>query len=92
MAAAVTTSGWGWVTENVTMSTFGFIGSVIATVACWAMLRAEKRNDAERHKNTADALADLKVRMANLHVNDVVIADMMERFESKLKPKEEVAK
>jgi hypothetical protein len=80
IAATVTTSGWGWITENVNMSTVGFIGSLVAAVACWLMLQKEKQAEAVRHKNTADALADLTVRIANLHVNDIVITDMISRF------------
>lgn len=86
LAATVTTSGWGWVTENVNMSTFGFIGSIAATVACWFMLRKEKLAESERHKNTAQALDDLKIQMASLHVNDVAIANMIERFHAILTP------
>lgn len=101
VAFTTATSGWGWLTENVSMSTFGFIGSLATGVGCWWMLRKERTADSDRHAHTADALArieikqaedlaKIQVQLAGLHYGNALLGSMLDRAQTQLpqKPKD----
>lgn len=73
----VTTAAAGswiaWVVNSPMWSTVCMVGSLLAAGAGWWIMRKEKQAELARNKRVEDA-------MANMQINDIVIAQMINRL------------